>query len=426
MSVHLQWNDPWGASTNDYDLLMYDRTAGSPYLMSTNRQNGAGKQPVKDFSITNPYAATAQFDIMIGNYRALAAARTFDMFVSCSGCFLLPNNALLNFNTRRGSVPNQSDAGGGVVALGAISQADPGNDTIESFSSIGPTNDGRNKPDAAAIDGVAVTGNGGFVNPFYGTSAAAPHAAGIAALILSCKPSLKAGEPGDNPATDRTTLRGALLNTAVDLGTGGVDTTFGSGRLNASAAAAAAGCVAGTPTPTNTPTITPTPTNTATPTNTPTVTPTFTSTATHTPTLTPTDTPTLTPTSTPDPNAVALVATNSGFGDATATQCTFSIDAGADPDRLLLVGVSLENKARSVTGVTYGGGCARVRGVGLNAGVAVGNTAKVEFWQRTRAAGRATSVTVSLDGPSKVVCGGSVMAKRRPDDAAGHGRRGAC
>lgn len=408
LSVSLSWNDPFNASANDYDLFVYDSFgAGTLYTASATRQTGAGSHPFEAFGISNIHNVTTSYSIVIGNYKNLAAGVTFDEFINCSVCTTLPNGTKHSFNTRSSSIANQSDAGGGVVSLGAISQADPGNDTIESFSSIGPTNDGRNKPDASAIDGVAVTGNGGFVNPFYGTSAAAPHAAGIAALILSCRPSLKVGEPGDNPDADRTALRGALLNTAVDLGTAGVDTTFGSGRLNASAAAAMAGCVAGTPTPTNTPTITPTATNTATPTNTPTPTLTFTPTATSTPTVTPTHTATATPTSTPDPNAISLVATNSGFGDATATQCTFSINAGAGPNRLLLVGVSLENKAISVTGVTYGTDVLSFVATDSNVGSVAGNTAKVEFWRKIAPINGPQTVAVSLNGASKVACGGS-------------------
>ena len=61
---------------------------------------------------------------------------------------------------------------------------------------------------------------------------------------MSCRQDLLNGEPGDNPAADRTGLRNALLNTAVDLGLSGIDNTFGTGRLSAPAAAAAAGCVA--------------------------------------------------------------------------------------------------------------------------------------------------------------------------------------
>jgi hypothetical protein len=79
---------------------------------------------------------------------------------------------------------------------------------VESFSSRGPTitryfdTDGnrlatpdvRLKPDLAGADGVATSA--GFdvgspdLNPFFGTSAAAPSAAGVAALLWSAKPSM--------------------------------------------------------------------------------------------------------------------------------------------------------------------------------------------------------------------------------------------
>lgn len=144
---------------------------------------------------------------------------------------------------RRAPCPTTPTPGGGVVSLGAINASDPGADTIASYSSRGPTNDGRLKPDATAIDGVSVTGSGGFFVPFYGTSAAAPHAGGIAALLLSCNPALRAGEPGDDPASDRASLRNALLGSAVDLGPAGPEMTYGHGRLDALAAARLAGCI---------------------------------------------------------------------------------------------------------------------------------------------------------------------------------------
>jgi subtilisin-like proprotein convertase family protein len=74
----------------------------------------------------------------------------------------------------------------------------------------------RLKPDITAADGVS-TSVPGF-DPFYGTSAAAPHAAAIAALILS-------GNPGISPATVRT----ALTSTAIDIEAGGYDRDTGFG-----------------------------------------------------------------------------------------------------------------------------------------------------------------------------------------------------
>jgi len=294
-TVYLQWDDPWGNSANDYDLLLFEESRPTVASVgSANPQTGPGSNPVEAFSRKNTHASTTDFDIIIGNGFERAAPRTFDMFIRCTACVPIAGNTH-NFNTEAGSIPNNADASGGVLAVGAIDAADPGNDTVEPYSSRGPTGDGRTKPNLTAVDGVHVTGNGGFPTDFHGTSAAAPHAAAIAALLLSCNPSLLAGEPGDEPAADRGILREALTASAVDLGAAGADNTYGFGRVDAVAAAAAVGCLPASPTPTSTPTppvtITPTPTRSATPT--PTATPTRS--ATPTPSVTPTPSATVGP-----------------------------------------------------------------------------------------------------------------------------------
>lgn len=227
----VQWDDPWGSSSNDYDVLVGDGT--SVYYCSHNRQDG-DDFPTEVCAYENTSGSNASVDFFIGNYKGTAAPRAFDVFLLCSGCQTLANNAKHNFNTPGSSVPNNSDAGGSpvpIMSLGAIDQADPGHDDIEYYSSRGPTNDGRTKPDATGIDGVSVTGSGGFPGRFFGASAAAPHGGGIAALLLQCDPSL-----------DRAGLRNALLTTAVDLGDPGTDNTFGAGRLDALAAALSGLC----------------------------------------------------------------------------------------------------------------------------------------------------------------------------------------
>jgi hypothetical protein len=241
VTVLLQWNDSFAGSSNDYDVFLYDRTTSSFVAGSTDNQNGT-QEPAEGFAFTNPHAK-GTFDILIGRFSGVA--RTFDMFVLCNGCDTLANGAKLNFNTVGSSVPNQSDSGGGVFSVGAINAGDPNNDDIAFYSSRGPTNDSRTKPDVTAIDGVSITGAAGFPNPFFGTSAAAPHLAGVAALLLDKAPALLAGELGDNPAGDRTTLRNAILSSARDRGVAGVDNTFGSGLADAFAAGALVGASGG-------------------------------------------------------------------------------------------------------------------------------------------------------------------------------------
>jgi len=88
-----------------------------------------------------------------------------------------------------GSIANPADSPW-AMAVGAV---DVGNQGLEAFSSRGPTIDNRTKPDILGYDGVATNltdlespGTSGF----YGTSAAAPHVAGAAALVAAANPSL--------------------------------------------------------------------------------------------------------------------------------------------------------------------------------------------------------------------------------------------
>ena len=91
------------------------------------------------------------------------------------------------------------------------------------------------------IDGVLITGAGRFGRPiegstfrrFYGTSAAAPHVAGIAALVMEAQ---RKADPSMTKKEIADAVTQKLKDTAVDLGDAGYDNTFGYGRADARAA----------------------------------------------------------------------------------------------------------------------------------------------------------------------------------------------
>jgi hypothetical protein len=103
------------------------------------------------------------------------------------------------------------------------------------FSSWGPTDDGRIKPDVVA-NGEDVyssfSGTDASYGRMSGTSMATPNTTGSAALLLNWWGSLF---PGHAPRS--STLKGLLIHTADDLGTPGPDYQFGWGMLNVKAAA---------------------------------------------------------------------------------------------------------------------------------------------------------------------------------------------
>lgn len=124
-----------------------------------------------------------------------------------------------------------------VITVGATNSND---DSITFFSSFGPTNDGRLKPEITAPGCEAdkndntITGSiwstlsidtyGGYC----GTSMAAPAASGVIALMYE-------EFANNNFYPLPSTIKAILTHTAVDLGNAGPDYSFGYGRINAAA-----------------------------------------------------------------------------------------------------------------------------------------------------------------------------------------------
>ncbi|MDG4553115.1 MAG: S8 family serine peptidase [Candidatus Competibacter sp.] len=238
----LQWSDPLGASGNDYDLFLLNAAGTAILAVSNDTQNGT-QDPVEGIGSVNVNDTGLQ--LVIGRY---------------SGA---PRFMRLNTNRGRLQVNTAGQTWGHSTAENAFGVAATNWNAcggtplcttapVETFSSDGPrkifylpngtpitpgnflSSGGtvRQKPDVTAADGVS-TATPGF-NPFFGTSAAAPHAAAIAALMLSANNALTPAE-----------VRQKMTSTTWDIEAPGVDRDSGAGIIDAYAAVQAALAIPG-------------------------------------------------------------------------------------------------------------------------------------------------------------------------------------
>lgn len=124
-----------------------------------------------------------------------------------------------------GNITGGIKSGKNVLAVGNVTVTDQ----LASSSSRGPASDGRIKPDICANgSGVYSTLPDNTYGPKTGTSMSAPGVSGAYGAFVHAYRELNNGV---TPSSDL--VKGAMLNTADDLGNVGPDFRFGWGRLNA-------------------------------------------------------------------------------------------------------------------------------------------------------------------------------------------------
>ncbi len=236
----LQWNEPFfsvsgppGAAT-DIDVLLYTNTGS---VVAGSVTDNVGGDAIEALSYTNPGPGTAfrfGFEHQSGPYPSLMKALWYGPMT------------LTQYATNSSTIFGHPNAAGARAVGAAYYASTPVNGVSpaqpETFTSTGgtpilfSTTGGaisvlRSKPEIVAPDGVDNTLYGTDVDGtgrpnFFGTSAAAPHAAGVAALLLELAPTA-------TPAR----IHAALQDTALDMAAPGTDALTGSGLLDAVAAA---------------------------------------------------------------------------------------------------------------------------------------------------------------------------------------------
>ena len=174
----VNWDD-WGAdpmlpsATQDIDAFLYEVVGGGrlrEVARSIRPQRGRGP-PTEEIQ----YRAGRRG----GEYVLILRATRLDRPVRLHVYNLA--SGVLAPASPTGSIGIPATARG-ALAVGAV---DVGSGRLESFSSQGPTDDGRTKPEVSAPD---KTLSLAYRGPFPGTSAACPHVSGFAALLKQIEP----------------------------------------------------------------------------------------------------------------------------------------------------------------------------------------------------------------------------------------------
>jgi len=252
----LQWSEPRSifptagqGGFTDLDLfLMTDDLSDCLDFSDAPQGNGAG-DTIEGFtgSLRGPVPVKAKLVVSAFLDRAITPPATSPILdLRWTGA------AAVDPPTRLGSISAVDNFTSGLPAAAAAVDAATGQ--IEPYSSAGPVDlftttscpAGTTKtedqecaaspgttvgtfpgPAWTAADNVAVSGAGGFMSPFRGTSAAAPHAAGCDALVRQAigRPNAPVGAVHER-----------LASTAVDVGAPGDDPVTGAGILDCAAA----------------------------------------------------------------------------------------------------------------------------------------------------------------------------------------------
>jgi subtilisin len=185
-------------------------------LYAAKALDKAGSGYISDIIAAIEWAVANKMQVVnmsLGTPSDIAALRNACASATAQGVLLIAAAG----NSGDGSADtNEVEYPGAYPSTIAVSATYP-NDTVTSWSSSGPEVDL-----AAPGSGIRSTSKGSDYDTKSGTSMAAPHVAGTAALVLSVTPAISVAN-----------LRARLANTADDIAAPGVDKVSGAGLVDA-------------------------------------------------------------------------------------------------------------------------------------------------------------------------------------------------
>jgi hypothetical protein len=236
MTLDFQWAHPWFGVDTDLDIFLLSGTSIVAYSGLANNGPGGTQKPFELMSWLNTGTTQANVKLVIAKYGAGADSGRLKAVLSGNSAGVIDSIAP---EDRFGPTIIGHNGAPGAMSVTAVPYSDAG--VVESYSSRGPVThyfgpvNGTTpaaaltqpltlaKPDIAATDCTLTTffpASPGGVFRFYGTSAAAPHAAAVAALEREAAPEATVNQIYD---AQRATARAVGSFSAEARGAGLVD-----------------------------------------------------------------------------------------------------------------------------------------------------------------------------------------------------------
>jgi len=264
LTLDLQWAEPWNGVKTDIDAYLLnaagqplsEEVEGKPVLIGSYGNSIASQKPVEVLQWENPSKSPTEVNVAIDRCSGPICNPDASSALSPRLKFALLENGGVRPTSAQLAISEAGDTLGptvfghtgstNAIAVGAVRYSDASKP--EAYSSRGPVKHffgpvgGATpaapiapqeipKPDLVASDCVATTffaqQDSGGTWRFCGTSAAAPHAAAVAALIRQANPNASAAQ-----------VRAALTSTASGIAGFGLN-DVGAGLIDAGAAVAA-------------------------------------------------------------------------------------------------------------------------------------------------------------------------------------------
>src|SRR5216683_1682370 len=235
VDIDLQWDQPFASigsghsSAKSLALYLFDSYGN---VVASATSNDVGSNPVQLLQYTNN-TGSSSFRLAIVQNGGVTppGLLKYIIYSGSSGASINDTNAGIGSGTVIGHEMISAAASVGAAYWGSTPRFGIQSPQLESFSSVGPgeilfdaqgnrlaTPISGNKVDFVSTDGSATS----VFNPFYGTSAAAPGAAAVAALMLQADAALT---PQD--------IDNLLRDSSIDMGALGPDSATGSGLIQA-------------------------------------------------------------------------------------------------------------------------------------------------------------------------------------------------